>query len=203
MPQRKCGPSPRGWGAQDGPDYHPEGNRTIPTRVGSPQRARPASALPPDHPHAGGEHKVGDAIAVAADGPSPRGWGAQRRWCLVLPERRTIPTRVGSTLPLRMVETFQADHPHAGGEHLSLRRRSSLLRGPSPRGWGALATVTPIRVTVRTIPTRVGSTSIPQLDRLALPDHPHAGGEHNAAQAAVHRTCGPSPRGWGALRAGT
>ena len=55
-----------------------------------------------------------------APGPSPRGWG-ELRWQLGEPvQSRTIPTRVGRTKRHLVCQTRAADHPHAGGENVSL-----------------------------------------------------------------------------------
>src|ERR1035441_6238435 len=89
------------------------------------------------------------------------------------------------------------DHPHAGGEHILRSAKQTIGFGPSPRGWGALASfldggaskrTIPTRVggtggacrqrSLRTIPTRVGSTRCGRGKRRRQTHHPHAGGEH-------------------------
>ena len=75
---------------------------------------------------------------------------------------------------------------------------TSVHFGPSPRGWGAQLTPPQTGLPVRTIPTRVGSTSAMSATRLASADHPHAGGEHANEAMTFNLSSGPSPRGWGA-----
>ena len=175
-----CGPSPRGWGAHAPPFTRLDSRRTIPTRVGSTGVGGEAQSAQADHPHAGGEHSSPVRKSSWPFGPSPRGWGAPKlawRW---LPCKRTIPTRVGSTLTLLAPPSPTPDHPHAGGEHSQANGGNLTSRGPSPRGWGARAYAVPWPVQQRTIPTRVGSTAKSTAFARAASDHPHAGGEHCA-----------------------
>ena len=94
---RNCGPSPRGWGAHARLIYRRDVKRTIPTRVGSTKSSACRPCSKPDHPHAGGEHIILRADALADYGPSPRGWGAPAVKREIVMRERTIPTRVGST----------------------------------------------------------------------------------------------------------
>ncbi len=115
--------------------------------------------------------------------------------------RRTIPTRVGRTQGTRRKNARVPDHPHAGGENETQTQRFSRYGGPSPRGWGELAGP---RIAVwrsRTIPTRVGRTEAETIEQAKQADHPHAGGENQSAFEAKVIKDGPSPRGWGELRA--
>ena len=75
------------------------------------------------------------------------------------------------------------------------------VRGPSPRGWGAPPPESGPALGRRTIPTRVGSTDARSARRQQPADHPHAGGEHSVMGLNVPSAFGPSPRGWGALKA--
>src|ERR1035437_7652493 len=110
-------PRPRGWGAPRNDHLELVEPRTIPTRVGSTLLLRLAPNHRPDHPHAGGEHRVEALQGVARDGPSPPGWGAPLPVSCYRTSTRTIPTRVGSTLSRPHAASPDADHPHAGGEH--------------------------------------------------------------------------------------
>ena len=49
----------------------------------------------------------------------------------------------------------------------------------------------------RTIPTRVGRTSLPAAGAHAGTDHPHARGENPNCGGNTVNSCGPSPRAWG------
>ena len=154
----KNGPSPRGWGAPRNANTMTADLRTIPTRVGSTNSAFMPNATPSDHPHAGGEHPglaTGWGIQL---GPSPRGWGALYEWNWGKCSDRTIPTRVGSTIVVIPDGFAEADHPHAGGEHVCAVGATRFISGPSPRGWGARSIARSNGTSGRTIPTRVGST---------------------------------------------
>src|ERR1017187_6487257 len=111
-----------------------------------------------DHPHAGGEHEISLPAPEPARGPSPRGWGARDGFDAGAVVDRTIPTRVGSTEGDTSDGHREKDHPHAGGEHLTLHEPQSQRGGPSPRGWGAQSGLLESDAQKRTIPTRVGST---------------------------------------------
>ncbi len=160
--QPRAGPSPRGWGALVSKRTDRARLRTIPTRVGSTAKKSPTSSANTDHPHAGGEHHVEFPDNRVASGPSPRGWGAQTGQRNSQNIRRTIPTRVGSTV--EGVNRFmpEADHPHAGGEHCTGRINPRRRVGPSPRGWGEPPPPNSKTDRRRTIPTRVGSTVRPR-----------------------------------------
>src|ERR1035441_1218710 len=192
------GPSPRGWGAQHRPGRRGHRGRTIPTRVGSTYCAAQSRLSDSDHPHAGGEHLPPSSMAARASGPSPRGWGARgghavkgvsgpspRGWgaqdagAAKDADKRTIPTRVGSTRQRYWGVSSNADHPHAGGEHWARRANLRASSGPSPRGWGAPNRSAEVSDLPRTIPTRVGSTDAVGVQAARAADHPHAGGEHS------------------------
>ena len=70
-----------------------------------------------DHPHAGGENQPLRQRHNLDGGPSPRGWGKLLRNEFKAPALRTIPTRVGKTVPLPTGFIPATDHPHAGGEN--------------------------------------------------------------------------------------
>src|SRR5664279_711342 len=118
-------------------------------------------------------------------GPSPRGWGA--------PAGQQRAAANSSPSP---------DHPHAGGEHRTADDGTTGYFGPSPRGWGARNVDTSRRDDPRTIPTRVGSTSVRVAPFRRKTDHPHAGGEHQVCGVGGAIEDGPSPRGWGARTTG-
>ena len=172
------GPSPRGWGAPNQTDILIHIDRTIPTRVGSTESHVEVVGMVSDHPHAGGEHQQTARWKRATNGPSPRGWGAPGRAEKHGSTCRTIPTRVGSTLTEIVGEYRERDHPHAGGEHHQGRIMQTVAIGPSPRGWGARLKRVRSFPRLRTIPTRVGSTTPRLRPQQAYSDHPHAGGEH-------------------------
>ncbi len=193
------GPSPRGWGEQQGATIWSTETRTIPTRVGRTGQQIAESRNSADHPHAGGEDDGVGLGRQRRDGPSPRGWGERGENVANEPLPRTIPTRVGRTPPVWSNCRRQSDHPHAGGENAQVVEPFRGHSGPSPRGWGEQPILLLINVFQRTIPTRVGRTS-PSVTRAhGCADHPHAGGENGFRKRQVDQLGGPSPRGWGEL----
>src|SRR5271157_5410060 len=155
--------------------------------ITSVARAQRRGRLPP-FPRAWGEH------CFLSAGPSPRAWGElilRSRKCSLL---RTIPTRVGRTNCWILHLDADTDHPHARGENNAVTLGNISEDGPSPRAWGERSHGPPqgraggpsprawgrLREEVvnmeetRTIPTRVGTTARPDLNRRGFTDHPHA-----------------------------
>ena len=193
------GPSPRGWGEQSASCWHLCCGRTIPTRVGRTGITLDKMDDGSDHPHAGGENVRNSLSLAFSFGPSPRGWGEQTRHHLKRQPPRTIPTRVGRTIQAQRLRNDITDHPHAGGENDVWVILPPCKVGPSPRGWGERTVASRFFLTTRTIPTRVGRTSLREFQKELAADHPHAGGENSAMGSCPNTTCGPSPRGWGEL----
>ena len=196
-----CGPSPRGWGELHPRNRWGDQGRTIPTRVGRTHRPLHVPEPAPDHPHAGGENNNQVTVSASLYGPSPRGWGEHSNGSGEATLTRTIPTRVGRTTIWSTLESLTADHPHAGGENVESMPTTLLHFGPSPRGWGERAGNASAGRGVRTIPTRVGRTTGADERARAMADHPHAGGENSRQTERGASVSGPSPRGWGELRA--
>src|SRR5436189_207704 len=130
--------------------------RTIPTRVGKTVTATIWVDAHLDHPHAGGENHAVIERIHHPPGPSPRVWGKHKLRIEGMLFARTIPTRVGKTLPAVAVGQADADHPHACGENVAPLIRIFDCRGPSPRVWGKLNVIATALSALRTIPTRVG-----------------------------------------------
>ena len=211
------GPSPRGWGEQQGRVQGGDDLRTIPTRVGRTAGQATRARGGADHPHAGGENDAQRRCAGLRSGPSPRGWGERLVDGRLGRVVRTIPTRVGRTPPRGDCAGGRTDHPHAGGENAVTLLSVFAPPGPSPRGWGEPICRKAHVQQLRTIPTRVGRTEVPhgpanrRTDHphaggengcpsrwcTGKPDHPHAGGENSCARCPETRWSGPSPRGWG------
>ena len=171
--------------------------RTIPTRVGRTTWGNALRISIPDHPHAGGENRSSWASSKPSRGPSPRGWGEHMLWQRGRDLIRTIPTRVGRTVWPASYHNTLTDHPHAGGENIVKDGVNEDWGGPSPRGWGEHRLSVRGQATGRTIPTRVGRTAAKELGWQEVTDHPHAGGENEAAELLKLADSGPSPRGWG------
>ena len=95
---RRClGSSPRVWGAHYRRGHFGVPERLIPTCVGSTGPLQRAMNPQKAHPHVCGEHKVGCRRRLRRFGSSPRVWGALNHIDNPLPDRRLIPTCVGST----------------------------------------------------------------------------------------------------------
>jgi len=171
--------------------------RFIPTPVGN-TRARPMrSAAMAVHPHARGEHAMTMSPSDRPNGSSPRPWGtlqpaAGQRAC-----RRFIPTPVGNTARSGRAACWLTVHPHARGEHVTIRLHSFYAGGSSPRPWGTLQAAQAQAQVVRFIPTPVGNTRRRPCAPPARSVHPHARGEHLAEVGQVDAEVGSSPRPWG------
>jgi hypothetical protein len=96
---RSIGPSPREWGELQKRTRNLRVLRTIPTRVGRTMIARVNRQSSADHPHASGENESVAGVFVHFLGPSPREWGELSQTDVAIAGSRTIPTRVGRTLP--------------------------------------------------------------------------------------------------------
>ncbi len=152
------GPSPRVWGK---PQWRARGGRrerSIPTRVGKTRCYGATAALDPVHPHACGENAVGILRPLHQHGPSPRVWGKRRDRALQRAGQRSIPTRVGKTFSRSRCCVTNPVHPHACGENCAFSPPLHAGAGPSPRVWGKLQQIAPLRPYGRSIPTRVGKT---------------------------------------------
>jgi hypothetical protein len=92
----------------------------------------------PVHPHARGEHTVGERTRWFTDGSSPRAWGTHPRARRRPRRSRFIPTRVGNTNDRDLIAAPEAVHPHARGEHGEGTAAIRETIGSSPRAWGTL-----------------------------------------------------------------
>ncbi len=149
------------------------------------------------HPHACGEHIVSSSTRTRSFGSSPRMWGTRP---LVAPRphrRRFIPTHVGNTRAESVAASPDTVHPHACGEHMSMRAKIFRYGGSSPRMWGTLGIRDYVLQRLRFIPTHVGNTSLVRTPRSIPTVHPHACGEHRVGRRRLHPATGSSPRMWG------
>ena len=132
--------------------------RFIPTRVGNTTHGRSRLRTWTVHPHACGEHLRRRRPEWARGGSSPRVWGTPGSSRTSRLRTRFIPTRVGNTGWPWQRRCRCSVHPHACGEHSSLRCRAAMSVGSSPRVWGTLCTARSVTPRCRFIPTRVGNT---------------------------------------------
>ena len=137
---------------------------------------------------------------LTPQGSSPRVWGQALLRCLKRASLRIIPTRVG-TRPLVIV-ALQADedHPHACGDKKITPLRERKRQGSSPRVWGQAWLSDCLLRCHGIIPTRVGTSSYPQLPIPPVWDHPHACGDKHQTQMFGFAEAGSSPRVWGQAR---
>jgi len=104
---------------------------------------------------------------------------------------------VGRTRRSRRRTTECSDHPHTRGENERCHLRARRAVGPSPHAWGEPHHRRRFPVKKRTIPTRVGRTTMVQDPRALHTDHPHTRGENPMATVIAGSAFGPSPHAWG------
>ena len=132
--------------------------RLIPTCVGSTPDTERVAAAVAAHPHVCGEHARLFIAGQQIPGSSPRVWGAQILEGRLGHLNRLIPTCVGSTAFLMLLEGCIAAHPHVCGEHQFVVAEYLAQVGSSPRVWGAPLVLRTASIGTRLIPTCVGST---------------------------------------------
>ena len=108
-----------------------------------------------------------------------------------------IPTRVGTRGDMLSISPRWNNHPHACGDKRANREKCKYklgssprvwgqdritiyfhnLKGSSPRVWGQAENNYTFALTVRIIPTRVGTSVICKLDNGNVINHPHACGD--------------------------
>ena len=111
------GSSPRVWGTRCLKETDIEVIRFIPTGVGNTFLIYLIRRFPAVHPHGCGEHMGDRFLGELLAGSSPRVWGTHRRWSLVCPGLRFIPTGVGNTRAITAQPPHHPVHPHGCGEH--------------------------------------------------------------------------------------
>ena len=131
----------------------------------------------PVHPHARGEHELGNLAQSRKRGSSPRPWGTHLFRRGAGQRLRFIPTPVGNTCGVRPVSCRETVHPHARGEHEFHRASGDLV--------------------FRFIPTPVGNTSEDPKSKAGSAVHPHARGEHVkvTVRSSIFRRFIPTPVG--------
>ena len=139
VPYSGCGSSPRTWGTRVLREHDDEVRRFIPTHVGNTQSACRCGGLRTVHPHARGEHRAWHLQQLRCYGSSPRTWGTRRATAQSHPGLRFIPTHVGNTHIRRARIRSPAVHPHARGEHITIKCAIVGYHGSSPRTWGTPA----------------------------------------------------------------
>ena len=110
-----------------------------------------------------------------------------------------IPACAGSTSGQTTTASRTTDHPRLRGEHGVVGLRLGDIEGSSPLARGALRAGPLERIVGGIIPACAGSTSHPQLERLAGRDHPRLRGEHLWHRRYYGVGEGSSPLARGAL----
>ena len=150
-----------------------------------------------DHPHAYGDKNQVQRNGLQYIGSSPRVWGQVFKTISKRSNSRIIPTRMGTSKNRSNENSQRQDHPHAYGDkclRLSVNARTA---GSSPRVWGQVLLVLFCFVSLRIIPTRMGTRYADYLLRTAGKDHPHAYGDKWYTSCANNFGLGSSPRVWG------
>ena len=171
--------------------------RFIPTHVGNTSAVWQGLRPYPVHPHACGEHVGTSSMVMRPVGSSPRMWGTLLRFAHLDRLPRFIPTHVGNTSAPRALWGWESVHPHACGEHRSLRDPYTNKPGSSPRMWGTRAAPIHELHKARFIPTHVGNTRPNPAPYGGHAVHPHACGEHVTEAFLSPAASGSSPRMWG------
>ena len=151
------GSSPRVWGQVDKEEYDRLQARIIPTRVGTRVLDGRRECIDWDHPHACGDKFIMRSRLVVSEGSSPRVWGQADICDFDTDVEGIIPTRVGTRGNGFGGLLLTGDHPHACGDKQSLRVRSVMPMGSSPRVWGQALVGSVCPSSVGIIPTRVGT----------------------------------------------
>src|SRR5581483_2857834 len=87
--------------------------------------------------------------------------------------------------------------PHARGDDFLPHPFRCGTAGPPPRAWGRLPNWGPNSGSVRSTPTRVGTTASRPVRQRRRPVHPHARGDDSCCCWPPWSTSGPPPRAWG------
>ena len=193
------GPSPRTWGLHYTQWCCRELHRSIPTHVGFTDLHTANSPLVSVHPHARGVYVEHNASKIRHGGPSPRTWGLRPKNGVKTECTRSIPTHVGFTRKRCVPHNPPTVHPHARGVYYCIGGLIGSDTGPSPRTWGLRVSRLMWLFWIRSIPTHVGFTAIPQIIAEIGTVHPHARGVYELCHCRWSYTSGPSPRTWGLL----
>ena len=171
--------------------------RIIPTRVGTRIDKVSKHIHHGDHPHACGDKLASAFNMDKVEGSSPRVWGQAVSIFVGGLLERIIPTRVGTSLPVKSIAVCSKDHPHACGDKLIKFQQKYTMTGSSPRVWGQVRSEYFRSMTSRIIPTRVGTRAKVRDKNEGNRDHPHACGDKFCSVIASAAILGSSPRVWG------
>ena len=129
------------------------------------------------HPHACGDNAFIQGRLLRIYGSPPRVWGQHLPEVARLLDWRFTPTRVGTTLPIRLRAQPPTVHPHACGDNDWVGKAVAVSPGSPPRVWGQ----------------RVGGGEGVASESV----HPHACGDNARMRVGKALTFGSPPRVWG------
>ena len=89
------------------------------------------------------------------------------------------------------------DHPHAYGDKNFRYTKCARAPGSSPRVWGQVVSSSGKDLSIRIIPTRMGTRLAETVACVSHQDHPHAYGDKSLWRIIVLSKSGSSPRVWG------
>ena len=153
--------------------------------------------LHPVHPHTRGEHARCSSVGIGHVGSSPHPWGTLLPVMNINRLRRFIPTPVGNTIQMQVLQLGWTVHPHTRGEHHIRTNHQSIYNGSSPHPWGTHCQARGYVLQHRFIPTPVGNTAAPDHGPGYEAVHPHTRGEHGPASNKARCPFGSSPHPWG------
>ncbi len=154
--------------------------RFIPTPVGNTTGHHGLRSRATVHPHTRGEHSGKHRVLSSLHGSSPHPWGTPREGWRAFPAGRFIPTPVGNTDFVLIID------------HVAV--------GSSPHPWGTPQANKAPRYLHRFIPTPVGNTGAGLGQSASGAVHPHTRGEHILSMSHPNPICGSSPHPWGTQR---
>ena len=129
-------------------------------------------------------------------------WGQGQHYTCIFDFSGIIPTRVGTSIRVKICCAVTRDHPHACGDKVFTSPLCVSLRGSSPRVWGQELLPITTQFSPRIIPTRVGTRWYTAKQRAAERDHPHACGDKTQTDYISMTELGSSPRVWGQVNFG-
>ena len=171
-------------------------NRIIPTYVGSTRFGYDDEEHGSNHSHVcginshnrKGSHKCGESF--------PRMWDQRIITSERRPDRRIIPTYVGSTKVSSIVGLSMSNHSHVCGINVSALKTIRSKNESFPRMWDQPVAIDNTGTTLRIIPTYVGSTQTRRGCSLQSPNHSHVCGINGTA-GSLPECCRESfPRMW-------
>ena len=149
---------PRMWDQQRNISITVDGDRIIPTYVGSTYASLPFSLYTSNHSHVCGINPSTTNSRPQKSESFPRMWDQLVENILAADVSRIIPTYVGSTFFVGSVFKFDANHSHVCGINECSLHGCTEFDESFPRMWDQLLFLHYINHGIRIIPTYVGST---------------------------------------------